>query len=387
MNLREGVLRLSPLKGTYMSETDRLAALKATNLLDSQAEERFDRLTRLASNALGTEVALISLIDKERQWFKSSEGTEFCETPREFAFCDHAIRKKGVMVVPDATKDERFVENPLVTEGPEIRFYAGAPLITKSGQALGTLCVIDSKPRDDFSESDKQLLQDIATSVMTEIEVVHQKQLVEDLSVVNEELRHRMGNMYAHVSALISMMGRNEEDKDKLVRRLREKITTLGQTQALLAAHKWASVPMSELVRKTLEPFINPANQARINIQSKDDFDVSPRGAFIMTLMLSELGTNAVKHGALGPREGELFVGWNRQGEFKLNWHERLKEGLTGDIGQGFGSQILKRIVPMDLQGVAKYELDSSGLVYEVTAKPNRLCVLPSAAEEARQLA
>lgn len=101
-----------------MSETDRLAALKATNLLDSQAEERFDRLTRLASNALGTEVALISLIDKERQWFKSSEGTEFCETPREFAFCDHAIRKKGVMVVPDATKDERFVENPLVTEGP-----------------------------------------------------------------------------------------------------------------------------------------------------------------------------------------------------------------------------------------------------------------------------
>ena len=370
-----------------MSETDRLAALKATNLLDSQAEERFDRLTRLASNALGTEVALISLIDKERQWFKSSEGTEFFDTPREFAFCDHAIRKKGVMVVPDATKDERFVENPLVTEGPEIRFYAGAPLITKSGQALGTLCVIDSKPRDDFSESDKQLLQDIATSVMTEIEVVHQKQLVEDLSVVNEELRHRMGNMYAHVSALISMMGRNEEDKDKLVRRLREKITTLGQTQALLAAHKWASVPMSELVRKTLEPFINPANQARINIQSKDDFDVSPRGAFIMTLMLSELGTNAVKHGALGPREGELFVGWNRQGEFKLNWHERLKEGLTGDIGQGFGSQILKRIVPMDLQGVAKYELDSSGLVYEVTAKPNRLCVLLSAAEEARQLA
>lgn len=360
-----------------MSEQDRLAALEATNLLDSEAEERFDRLTRLASNALGTEVALISLIDANRQWFKSAQGTQLRETPREQAFCDHAIRNDNVMVVPNAINDERFVENPLVTAGPKIRFYAGAPLITKSGQALGTLCVIDSKPRNDFTEADKQVLEDIAASVMTEIEVVRQKQLVEDLSVVNEELRHRMGNMYAHVSALISMMGRNETDKDMLVRRLREKITTLGQTQALLATHKWASVPMSELVKTTLEPFINASNKTRLKIQSDDDFDVSPRGAFIMTLMLSELGTNAVKHGALGPREGKLNVAWNLGEEIKLNWHEYLDEGRSGDIGQGFGSQILQRIVPMDLQGQAKYELSDKGLMYEVTAKPDRLCAVP----------
>ena len=359
-----------------MSDNERLAALTATKLLDSQAEERFDRLTRLASNALGTDVALISLIDKNRQWFKSKQGTDLCETKREFAFCDHAILKKDVMVVPDATKDHRFVDNPLVTDGPEIRFYAGAPLITASGHALGTLCVIDSKPRNDFSDEDKQLLEDLAASVMTEIEVVQQKQLVEDLSVVNEELRHRMGNMYAHVSALISMMGRNEDDKDKLVRRLREKITTLGKTQALLAAHQWASVPMSQLVKTTLEPFINPSNQGRVKIQSEDDFDVSPRGAFIMTLMLSELGTNAVKHGALGPRDGELNVAWNKGAEIKLNWQERLKEGVSGDIGDGFGSQILRRIVPMDLQGRADYELTAEGLSYQVTAKPDRLCAV-----------
>ena len=365
-----------------MLEQERLAALEATKLLDSEAEERFDRLTRLASSALGMDVALISLIDKDRQWFKSTQGTELCETPREYAFCDHAIRKDDVMVVSDATKDERFVDNPLVTEGPEIRFYAGAPLITKSGHALGTLCVIDSKPRNDFTESDKQLLEDIAASVMTEIEVVQQKQLVEDLSVVNEELRHRMGNMYAHVSALISMMGRNETDKDMLVRRLREKITTLGQTQALLAAHKWASVSMHKLVETTLKPFINPANQARLNIQSGDDFDVSPRGAFIMTLMLSELGTNAVKHGALGPRNGKLSVSWTSDvDEIKLNWHETLNECQGGDIGDGFGSQILQRIVPMDLQGQANYELSDTRLVYEVTAKPDRLCALPEDAQ------
>lgn len=359
-----------------MSDTERLAVLSATNLLDSQAEERFDRLTRLASSALGTEVALISLVDKDRQWFKSAEGTEFCETPREFAFCDHAIRQEGVMVVPDAQKDSRFEDNPLVTDGMGIRFYAGAPLITQSGYALGTLCVIDSQPRHDFTTEDQQLLSDIAASVMTEIEVVQQKQLVEDLSVVNEELRHRMGNMYAHVSALISMMGRNEDDKDKLVRRLREKITTLGQTQALLAAHQWASVPFSELIKTTLEPFMNPTNEARLHIQTEDDFDVSPRGAFIMTLMLSELGTNAVKHGALGPRDGKVNIAWTRGDEIKLNWEESLSDGLTGDIGDGFGSQILQRIVPMDLQGEAKYDLTDAGLMYQVTANPVRLCVV-----------
>lgn len=358
-----------------MSETDRLVALEATQLLDSQAEERFDRLTRMASSALDTDVALISLIDKDRQWFKSAEGTTLCETPREFAFCDHAIRKNDVMVVPDATKDERFETNPLVTDGPEIRFYAGAPLVTKAGHALGTLCVIDSKPRANFSEDDKQLLRDIAASVMSEIEVVNQKQLVEDLSVVNEELRHRMGNMYAHVSALISMMGRDEDDKDKLVRRLREKVTTLGETQALLAANQWASVPMSTLVTKTIEPFINPSNRDRIEIQSDDDFDVSPRGAFIMTLMLSELGTNAVKHGALGKDKGKLVVGWKRGSDIKISWRELVKQDLKGEVGEGYGSQILQRIVPMYLKGQAGYDLSPDGLLYEVTAVPDRLCV------------
>lgn len=357
-----------------MLESDRIAALKATGLLDSQAEERFDRLTRLASNALGTEIALISFIDDTRQWFKSSQGTDMCETPREFAFCDHAMRKEGVMVVPDATEDERFEDNPLVTDGPEIRFYAGAPLVTQSGHALGTLCVIDSKPRDDFSADDKQLLHDIAASVMTEIEVVQQKQHVKDLSLVNEELRHRMGNMYAHVSALISMMGRNEEDKDRLVVRLREKITNLGQTQALLASHRWASVPMSELIETSLSPFMTAANRARITIQSDNDFLVSPRGAFIMTLMLSELGANAVKHGALGAVDGTLTVRWDNQAdEITFTWTETLQSALSGEVGDGFGSQILRRIVPMDLQGSVNYDLRKVGLIYRVTAKPERL--------------
>jgi len=170
-----------------MSESARLSALEATALLDSLPEDRFDRITRLAKRAFGADIALISLIDSDRQWFKSKQGLDINETSRDIAFCDHAIRQKDVMVVGDAKVDTRFANNPLVTGEPSINFYAGAPLITQSGQALGTLCVIDSMPRDDFSQEDAQMLKDLAAAVMTEIEIVKQQQLISDLNVVNED--------------------------------------------------------------------------------------------------------------------------------------------------------------------------------------------------------
>ena len=134
-----------------MSEEKRLAALEATKLLDSEIDERFERITRLAANALGSDMALISLLDGSRQWFKSKVGLQATETPREQAFCSHAIQNPDdVMVVLDASEDSRFAGNPLVTGDPNISFYAGVPLVTKEGYALGTLCVLDKTSRDGF---------------------------------------------------------------------------------------------------------------------------------------------------------------------------------------------------------------------------------------------
>lgn len=127
-------------------EDARLAELRSLNVLDTIAEERFDRLTRMARRLFGVDVALVSLVDENRQWFKSCAGMELSETPRDISFCGHAILGDGAFVIPDALQDERFCDNPLVTGPQHVRFYAGCPLRGPGGRKLGTLCIIDSKP-------------------------------------------------------------------------------------------------------------------------------------------------------------------------------------------------------------------------------------------------
>lgn len=146
------------------NEIKRLQALREQELLDTAPEERFDRITRVAKHLFGVEMALVSLIDADRQWFKSKQGLDACETGRDISFCGHAILGTDTFEVNDARLDPRFADNPLVTGAPYIRFYAGAPLHTPDGYAIGTLCIIDSRPRS-LTPDEHQSLRDLADCV------------------------------------------------------------------------------------------------------------------------------------------------------------------------------------------------------------------------------
>lgn len=129
-------------------EAERLAELRALKILDSPREDRFDTLVRLARHVFRVPIAYIALVDAERQWFKAQEGLDVDETPRSISFCGHAINQDGPLVVPDALLDSRFADNPLVTGGPRVRFYAGHPLAGPTGYKVGTLCLVDHEPRE-----------------------------------------------------------------------------------------------------------------------------------------------------------------------------------------------------------------------------------------------
>lgn len=152
-------------------ESLRLATLRRYAILDTPPEDCFDRITRLAARYFDVPIALVSLVDEGRQWFKSRCGLDVSETSREVAFCAHAILQPDVMVVPDAKLDARFVENPLVIGGPGLRFYAGAPLVSANGTKIGTLCVADKAPRADLTARDRAFLQDLAAIVVDELEM------------------------------------------------------------------------------------------------------------------------------------------------------------------------------------------------------------------------
>ena len=184
-------------------ETQRLKSLHSLKILDTQPEERFDRITRLAQLVFDVPIALVSLVDSERQWFKSKQGLGATETPRDISFCGHAIADSEVFVIPNATDDQRFCDNPLVVDEPNIRFYAGYPLTSMAGDRIGTLCVIDSKPRE-FTENDVEKLELLGQLVEQELFVLRQATTDELTGLVNRRGFHMTGH---HILDICKRLG------------------------------------------------------------------------------------------------------------------------------------------------------------------------------------
>ena len=261
------------------NETQRIESLLEYKILDTRSEAAFDDLTRLASYICGTPIALISLVDTNRQWFKSKVGLDALETPRDVAFCAHAIMQPEVFVVPDATKDERFATNPLVTSDPNVRFYAGVPLINSEGYALGTLCVVDHVPRD-LSPEQIEALRILGRQVIKQLEMrrnlanlVLASHTRKQAQKGRKQFFKRVAGGFGLASAILVLIGvisyqntRILIDTKNQVQRTQEKINKLEE---LLSDMKDAETGQRGYILTGQESYLEPYQAVVGNIDQK----------------------------------------------------------------------------------------------------------------------
>lgn len=302
-----------------IDEDKRLLALKEYSILDTLPEKEYDDITYLASQICGTPISLISLIDDKRQWFKSHHGLDATETPKEIAFCAHAINdKNNIFIINDSRKDERFHDNPLVTDDPYVIFYAGVPLISSDGYPLGTLCVIDNKPNK-LDDSQLKALQAFTNQLMNLFEL-RKKSIELQTKIFEIETQNKGLEQFARIAAhdiksplnsIIMMseffeMSYGEQldaeglDFLKLISNSSAKLVELidgilqySKNARLLSENK-EDINIKSIVEELI-PLVDPKNEVKINFTNEDDSLVYTNKIAIKQIFINLL-TNAVKY-------------------------------------------------------------------------------------------
>ena len=362
-------------------ESRRLDALARLGLEEGLPDNgHLDALAALAARLADTPSAMISIIGGTTQWYRAQHGADLQSCAREDSFCHIAIQTPEVpFIVEDALNHSLVSGNPFVTVEDGIRAYAGIPLLTSDGHAIGALCALDTRPRA-FTLSQIDALKTLATSVVSEIERERMTRRSARLELINAELKHRMGNSYAQVSSLVGLLSQTARDKDTLARTLRENITALSRTQARIAQGGWVSLDLCSLMEETIRV---SDEDVRIDCTIDPNFDISPQAAFMLTLALQELATNSRKHGLLRRDEGRVRLDVHTDDTtLVLDWIEASGEDtaeserdLPATPSSGFGQKLLTRIVPLGLGGSATLEMSGNGMHYRLELPRARVAV------------
>ena len=473
---------------SYAAQAERLRidTLREYRILDTAPEPAFDRITKLVADLFEAPIALVSLVDEDRQWFKSAHGLDITETPRELSFCQYVLADGQPLVVTDVVGDDRFRDNPLVTGDPHIRFYAGMPLRAYNGAILGTLCVIDRKERSAPAEHELARLGDFAAIIMAEadlrrtaaerdearrmleraldfsgiatwrvdprtralswrgavaelwgadfetalasvdgflarvhaedreavravlgesiangtpyateyridhpergvrwiagrgdwdvrlndamltginVDITEQKSRQENANLLMRELHHRMRNLFATVSAIISLTRHAARDVDDYVERISSRLDALNRAQNVLLGANFMTGSMHALMREVEAAF------PRIRWSGPDL--LLPENALVaMALLFNELATNAAKHGALTGDKGRVDVHWMQDAgggedrEFRLTWTESGGDrAIAAPERTSFGTLLMERSVRNNLGGTIERHWEPGGLV------------------------
>ncbi len=360
--------------GLHSREEERLAALRSYGILDTPREADFDDVVKILAEVCDAPFSTITLIDESRQWHKAAYGIgDLRETHRDVAFCSHTILQDAdMLIVPDATKDPRFADNPFVTANPNLRFYAAALLRTEGGLPLGTVCVVDYKPRL-LDARQTHILQLMARQVMAQIslrrEVTERRAAQSQQQLLIAELHHRVKNTLATVQAVIQLSLRAARDLDGFRDSINQRIASLANTHTLLSEQRWNAISFKELIAAELSPY----DQAgRVTVDGPD-FGLPAQTAVAFGMVIHELTTNASKYGALSRPDGKLAVGWTvaDAGDevlVDLRWEETGGPKVTKPTHQGFGSTLLRRILERELRGTVNFNFRPEGLLLRAQA-------------------
>lgn len=327
-------------------DKSRLAALSDYMVLDTPPEPNFDDIVQLAAQLCDTPISLVSLVETDRQWFKAKVGLEAQETPIDQSVCKLGLGKSDLLIIPDLTADPRTADNTLVSEDPHIRFYAGAPLIAPRGEILGMLCVIDHEPRPEGLTAGQQgMLATLARQVIAQLELRRAmvRRIEEDVErrQLNDLLTERLNQTLAMIHGLAGQTLRAVPSRGP-VESFQQRLDALTEAHEMLQRKRWVNADMASVIRSSVA---RHGSADRFTIAGPE-VTLAPKGAVTTAMLLHELGSNAVKYGALSNADGHVTVGWTVDGAgedalLTLNWTERGGPPAVAPAQKSFGGKLI----------------------------------------------